>query len=148
MHFTVLYIMEDVKLEDLIKEYGGKKGVVNKIYDDFGTLYCDGCGEFEPENCYVCDWFQIGGRWFDILPAKNGISGDASFILKDTKETQNFCSICNIEDLDKNFEFENKIYGIADNCDYFENEDYMKQIFDKIRKNEIKGVIALLDCHS
>ena len=153
MHFTVLYVMENQSLDQLKNRFG-EEGVINKIYNEFGTLYCDGCGEWEPENFYICDWFQIGGRWLDLLPAKKGITGEGSF-MRYASSTNGNCSICDIEDLDENFDFEKTIYGVATDTDYYETNwrddsltDDMKEWFNKIRTKQIKGVVALIDCHS
>lgn len=137
MHFTVLYLMEGKKLDDVNTAL---------VEEEFGERFCDCCGESEPAIVDVCDWFQIGGRWDDQLKAKKGIKGDKSWSNADEESGENWFSIVEIEDLiepiSKKF-----IYAVADEHDYFEDEEWKTKFIQKINKKEIKGCVAVIDCH-
>ncbi len=142
MHFTVLYVKEDTKLEDISLDF---------VEQEFGDAFCDCCGEREPEISGVCDWFQIGGRWCDALKATRGIKGDPSWCCSPTAEIDAF-SISEIADLDDSFlttKLENLVYAIATPEMYVEHydKDIFKEMLDKIITKQIKGVVALVDCH-
>ena len=144
MHFTVLYFKEGLKLEDTSLE---------EIEEDFGEAYCYCCGEREADVMDVCDWFQIGGRWCDILEVVDGakgITGDPSWCIKDHEVKTNKVSACEVKDLASSFEevAEKNIYAVATETNYFENwEDEFKDLLTKIKNKEVNGVITLIDCH-
>lgn len=144
MHFTVLYFKENVKLEDINIEV---------IEEEFTHNYCCCCGETEPEIQYVCDWFQIGGRWCDILEVvegASGITGDPSWCSSGYKEETNKVSICEVKDLAPSFSHvvEKQIYAVATESKYFEEwEEEGKALLTKILNKEVEGVVTLIDCH-
>lgn len=140
MHFTVLYLMEGEKLEDVSTAL---------VEEEFAEDFCDCCGESEPAIYGVCDWFQVGGRWCDQLKAKKGIKGDKSW--GDTEESgDQWFSIVEIEDLLEPIS-KKLIYAVADRhgyyCDESDDEDWKTKLIQKINKKEIKGCVALIDCH-
>ena len=148
MHFTVLYFKENTTLEDLESSYSD---VSDFLTEDFGTKYCDCCGETEPEVSDICDWFQIGGRWCDALKATKGYSGSLSWSNVGQPEKKGQYSIVNSTDLDEDFlqnTVESGFYGVATESDYFEEDDpRFKEFMTKLKNKEIKGVIVLIDCH-
>lgn len=144
MHFTILYIMEDEKIENL--SYGS-------VEEEFSNQFCYCCGETEPPYP-ICDWFQIGGRWNDILWATKGIKGEPSW--GDTHETgpKQF-SIVEIRNLIKDINI-NNIHGVAsrnkgecweEGWGTGEKSSIVADYIEKINKKEIKGCVALIDCH-
>lgn len=143
MHFTVLYVKEDTKLEDI---------TLSDIEEEFGDAYCYCCGDREADIMNVCDWFQVGGRWSDVIKATRGIKGDPSWCSTPTTENDLF-SIVEIADVDEEFlttRLENFVYAVATPETYEENYDEnkeFKEIFNKVKNKQINGVIALIDCH-
>lgn len=148
MHFTVLYFKENTTLEELESSYSD---VADFLTEDFGTKYCDCCGETEPEVSDICDWFQIGGRWCDALKATKGYSGSLSWCNVGQPEKEGQYSIVNSTDLDEDFlqnNLERGFYGVATESDYFEEYDpEFKDFMTKLKNKEIKGVVVLIDCH-
>lgn len=144
MHFTVLYFKEGAKLEDTS---------LSSIEEDFGEAYCYCCGEREADVMDVCDWFQIGGRWCDILEVVDGatgIVGDPSWCNLDHKKETNKVSICEVKDLAPSFSnvVEKQIYAVATETNYFEKwDEESKVLLSKILNKEVNGVVALIDCH-
>jgi hypothetical protein len=138
MHFTTLYLLKGEELDNI---------GLSEIEEDFGDRFCYCCGETRPRYRYWCDWFQIGGRWCDLLLAKRGIVGSRAWGNKDDEAMPNRYSIVEIKDLEEdiNDEF---IYAVATKSRIFMDgdEEYHK-LLKKINNKEIKGVIALIDCH-
>lgn len=131
MHFTILYLMKDKDIDD----------VGSFFEESFGELYCDGCGEREPDRLDLCDWFVPGGRWAHdkILVDKRG----------------NSVELINIKDLSKEIP-EDMVYGIVgdsdDNTivipeDGFGTEANLQELLFKINNKKIEGMVALMDCH-
>ena len=147
MHFTTLFILKGEKLENLS---------MNEIENMFCERYCYCCGETHPKYQYWCDWFQIGGRWSDILKAKKGIKGSKSWCNQDEKSPKNLYSVVQIKDLTNKLPRDN-IYAVATKSRiYLEENDWQNgdvdphkfhQLLDQIDYKEFDGVIALIDCH-
>lgn len=141
MHFTTLYILQNEELENVD---------LSQIMGDFGDRFCYHCGETRPRYRYWCDWFQIGGRWCDIIKANKGINGDPSWAIKDDyKPKKGIYSIAEIKDLKEPISDE-WIYAIATKSRIYEKQEgggKFKSLLDKINNKQIKGVIALIDCH-
>lgn len=144
MHFTVLYFKENVKLEDTDLE---------QIEEEFANNYCYCCGETIPEIQSVCDWFQIGGRWCDILEVVDGaagVTGDPSWCNIDYEAETNKVSICEVKDLAPSFSnvVEKQIYAVATETEYFEKGELKyTELLTKILNKEVNGVVTLIDCH-
>lgn len=147
MHFTVVYFKENVTLKDLKSKY---LDIKDQLSEEFYTKYSDGCGERKPDIYDVCDWFQIGGRWNDMLRATKGYKGKASIFDLNKSTESNAFSIVNSADLEE--EFLNKIdscfAGVATELEYFEEGDpKFINFFTKLKNKEINGVLCLMDCH-
>lgn len=146
MHFTTLFLLKGKTLEDIS---------IGDIYQLYGESYCYSCGESTPKYLRFCDWFQVGGRWSDILKAKKGIKGDTSWA-NDEKSLPNTFSVCEIKDLMEPIK-EEQIYSIATKSRmYIKGNDYSwfktnnekyEELLRKINNKEINGVIALIDNH-
>lgn len=138
MHFTTLYLLKNEELDNVS---------VDSVSEDFFYRFCYGCGENVPKYQYWCDWFQIGGRWCDLFKAKRGLVGERSWCNTDEKHTKNTYSIVEIKDLKEEID-ENWIYAIATRSRiYHEGSDKYKDLLQKINSKQIKGVVALVDCH-
>ena len=138
MHFTTLYLLKGEELDNVS---------TSTIEEDFYERFCYGCGENVPKYQYWCDWFQIGGRWCDILKAKKGLVGERSFCNKDEKQLKNHFSIAEIKDLTGDLDT-NYIYAVATRSRiYHSGSDKYADLIKKINNKQIKGVVALIDCH-
>ena len=148
MHFTTLFVLKNAKLEELTPQM---------IEELFCERYCYCNGETSPKYLWWCDWFQIGGRWSDILTAKNGVKGERSWANKDEDDEEGKFSIVNIEDLTEPLPRQ-LIYSVATKSRIYTNEngwqvgaindeDKYNQMLDDIDNKKYKGVIALIDCH-
>lgn len=149
MHFTTLFVLKGQKLEDLNSSI---------VEDIFSERYCYCCGEQKPKYQYWCDWFQIGGRWCDILKAKKGIHCTRGYPNVGEPVVEGKFSVVNIEDLLEPIN-EEHIYAIATKSRIYQSsdewggsesgvdEDKFHELLDKINNKQIKGVIALIDCH-
>ena len=138
MHFTTLYLLQNEELDNISDSY---------VEEDFCDRFCYCCGETRPRYNYWCDWFQIGGRWCDLLKAKKGIVGARSWCNKEEESEPNTYSIAEIKDLTENIS-EEYIYAIATRSRIYEADtDKFKQLLNKINTKQIKGVVALIDCH-
>ena len=147
MHFTILYIMENEKLENIS---------CWSVEDEFRDRFCYCLGETDPPTP-ICDWFSIGGRWEDNMIAIKGIkaSGSRADEPKEGpgKRSKRF-SIVEIKNLIKPIKKE-EIYGVAfrdsEECISPDNNENAEQIIsewlNKINNKEIKGCVALIDCH-
>ena len=147
MHFTTLFVLKNETLDDIGSW---------DIEQMFGQRFCYSCGESKPMYQYWCDWFQIGGRWADILHATNGIYGEQSFF-GDGKTTKGCYSIVEIKDLTEPIN-ESQIYAIATKSRIYQKSsdwqiggnyapDKFDKLLDDINNKRFNGVIALIDCH-
>ena len=126
------------------------------IENDFGERFCYCCGETKPRYEYWCDWFQIGGRWCDLLKAKRGYVGERSWANEKDKQNKNSYSVVEIKDLTAPLPRSN-IYAVATKSRIYTKDNIwqngeanptkFKRLLDKIDNKQIKGVIALIDCH-
>ena len=140
MHFTTLFLLKGAKLEDLSK---------NEIEDMFCDRFCYCCGETKPMYDYWCDWFQIGGRWCDMLKATKGITCDRGYPNEGEPIVKGKYSIVEIKDLEEEINKE-YIYAIATKSRIYQNKvgkDKFTQLLNDINNKKINGVIALIDCH-
>ena len=148
MHFTTLFILKGEKLENLSH---------SEIENMFFERYCYGCGENTPKYMSWCDWFQIGGRWCDILQAKKGIHCTRSFPNEDMPTIKNEFSIVQISDLTAPLPRVN-LYSIATKSRmYVKENDWQdgaivdekkfNKFLDDIDNKVFDGVIAVIDCH-
>ena len=138
MHFTTLFILKGEKLDDISFQ---------EIDDMFCERFCYCCGESRPMYEYWCDWFQIGGRWCDLLVATKGKVGERSWCNQDDKMEQNHFSIVEIKDLTNDIDKE-MIYAVATKSRiYHDCDEKYHQLIDQINAKQINGVIALIDCH-
>ena len=147
MHFTTLFILKNEKLDDIS---------LSDIVETFGERFCYSCGESRPMYRYWCDWFQIGGRWCDILKAKKGLVGERSWCNKDEKQPKNRYSIVEIKDLTAPID-EDNIYAIATKSRIYQkdsewtggvpNPAKFDKLLSDINNKRFNGVIALIDCH-
>ena len=143
MHFTILYVMENEELENIN---------LGTVAEQFSDQFCYCCGETEPP-CPICDWFQIGGRWNDPFWATKGIKGEKSWGDSHSTGPKQF-SIVEIKNLIKPIEVKD-IFGVAsrDSGDCIQSDwgggdkQGIVDLINKINKKEIKGCIALIDCH-
>lgn len=136
MHFTTLYIMRGKTLEDVCQ---------GLIENEFCDRFCYCCGATRPRYKSWCDWFQIGGRWNDagVLKATRGFVGDNGVGDNYDKPTY---SVCEIKDLVEDIDID-MIYAIATQTRIIEDKEEIKKYLDKINSKQIKGVVALIDCH-
>lgn len=147
MHFTTLFLLKGAKLEDLSK---------NEIEELFCDRFCYCCGETKPMYDYWCDWFQIGGRWCDMLKATKGITCDRGYPNEGEPIVKGKYSIVEIKDLEEEIN-EEYIYAIATKSRIYQNnnewggnkvdKDKFTQLLNDINNKKINGVIALIDCH-
>ena len=147
MHFTTLFILKNETLDN-IKLWD--------IEDEFGKRFCYSCGESTPKYRYWCDWFQIGGRWADLLKAKRGIFGERSCLGDKNEPETGLYSIVEIKDLTAPLDT-NSIYAVATKSRIYQksdewtcgkpNEEKFNKLIDDINNKRFKGVIALIDCH-
>ena len=147
MHFTTLFVLKNKTLEDL-SHYD--------IEDMFSDRFCYYYGETTPKYKRWCDWFQIGGRWCDILKAKKGIHCERRWSNDNVPVVEGEYSIVNIHDLteplprDEIYSVATKSKIILKNYDWnYGNVDEEKfnQLLDDIDNKKFKGIIALIDCH-
>lgn len=147
MHFTTLFVLKGEKLED-INDFS--------VSNDFGDRFCYFCGETKPRYKDWCDWFEIGGRWCDILKAKRGIHCRRGWSNNNSKVVDGEFSIAQIKDLTEPLD-RDLIYSVATRSRVFmkngawqygkvEREKYEK-LLDDIDAKRFDGVIALMDCH-
>lgn len=151
MHFTTLYLLKGEELENVS---------LGEIEEDFSIRFCYCCGEQTPKYEWWCDWFQIGGRWTDILKAKKGIYGERSWCNTDKKTKKGSYSVVEIKDLTEDID-ENEIYAIATKSRIYtnpengygsnegntSNRDMFHKLLNQINNKQINGVVALIDCH-
>lgn len=143
MHFTIIYILKNKKLEDVS---------LDSIERDFCDRFCYCNGETRAKYKNYCDWFMIGGRWVDLLKASRGIKGNASWgyteeELKEIANDKTRFSIVEIKDLIENI---GEPYGVATLSKIYDSDsgnEQKKKYVDLINQKKIKGVIALIDCH-
>ena len=137
MHFTTLYILKNEELDNVN---------LSTIEEDFSERFCYCCGETRPRYRWWCDWFQIGGRWCDMLRASKGIKGKRSWCNEDEKDQKGHFSVAEIKDLKGKIELEN-IYAVATKSRIYEGDEEIQKWLDKINNKTFKGVVALIDCH-
>ena len=147
MHFTTLFILSGENLENTSAQ---------QIEDLFCDNFCYCCGETHPKYQSWCDWFQIGGRWCDILKAKKGIHCVRGWSNDNAPIENDKFSIVNISDLTGKLP-RNQIYAVATRSRiYLENDEWQggdvnptkfHQLLDMIDNKQLNGVIALIDCH-
>ena len=140
MHFSTLFLLKNKTLDNIC---------FSEIEKDFAKRFCYCCGETTPKYRNWCDWFQIGGRWCDILEAKRGLVGERSWCNENEKRLPDTFSVVEIEDLTKKIDIES-IYAIATKSRIYEynyEKEKFQSLLDKINNKKIKGVIALIDCH-
>ena len=147
MHFTTLFILKNETLDTIS---------TSEIEDMFSERFCYCCGEQRPMYRYWCDWFQIGGRWCDILKATRGITCSRGYPNKGEPIIKGQYSIVEIKDLTEPID-RDMIYSVATKSRiYLKSNDWQDgivdpnkfaELLDKIDKKLIKGVIALIDCH-
>lgn len=148
-HFNVLYVKENISIEDLIKKYGSEKRVSEKLEEEFLDKYCDACGEYEPRIETLCDY---AGSWGDVLEATRGIKSPFE------NTPGNKYQVVNVEDMtdDELAKLEKRVYGFAVEArkgkrainNYYEDGDlnYFEYI-KKLQNREIKGACIFIDCH-
>lgn len=149
MHFTTLFILKGETLDNINQSI---------VENTFGERFCYCCGETRPMYDYWCDWFQIGGRWCDILKAKKGIHCTREYPNKGEPVNKGEFSIVEIKDLTEPIN-ENQIYAIATKSRIYQSsndwggtesgvdKDKFHDLLHKINTKQINGVIALIDCH-
>ncbi len=145
MHFTTLFVLKNETLENISR---------SEIEDMFAERFCYCCGETKPKYHYYCDWFQLGGRWSDILKAKKGIRCEKCWSNDYAKDEKDMFSIVEIKDLIDELP-KDRIYAVATKSRIYEHSDGFYFInpekFDKfindINNKKFNGVIALIDCH-
>lgn len=147
MHFTTLFVLKNEDLENLS---------INEIEDMFSERYCYCCGETKPKYQYWCDWFQIGGRWCDMLKAKKGIHCKRGWSNDNAPIVKNEYSVANIKDLTAPLNRQ-MIYAVATKSRiYLEDSDWQQgnvnpdkfhKLLDDIDNKKFNGVIAFIDCH-
>ena len=149
MHFTTLFVLKGEDLDNLNQSI---------IEDMFCESFCYCCGENTPKYEYWCDWFQIGGRWCDMLKAKKGIHCTRGYPNEGEPVVEGKFSVVNIEDLEEPID-KSYIYAIAtksriyqSNNDWGGNEkgvnlDKFTKLLNDINNKAFKGVVALIDCH-
>lgn len=149
MHFTTLYLLKGKELENISK---------SQIEEDFCDRFCYCCGETRPKYDYWCDWFQIGGRWCDMLRATKGLTCDRGYPNEGEPIVPNRFSIVEIKDLTEPIDAK-YIYAIATKSRIYQNSNNwggnengvnkgkFHELLDKINNKQIHGVIALVDCH-
>ena len=147
MHFTTLFILKGETLEDI------GEGEIESIFQD-NFCYC--CGETRPRYRYWCDWFQIGGRWPDILKATKGIHCERGWSNDNAPIVKGEFSIVEIKDLTAPIKREN-IYAVATKSRIYQHSelwtggkadvDNYNRLLDAIDNKKFNGVIALIDCH-
>ena len=142
MHFTTLYLLKGETLDNVS---------LSSIEQDFSDRFCYCYGETRPKYRYWCDWFQIGGRWCDMIQAKRGIVGKRSWANKDDEPNKDHYSIVEVKDMEGEIGIDiNSIYAIATKSRIFETDIYpdkVKKIIQDINEKKFKGVIAFIDCH-
>lgn len=147
MHFTTLFVLKGAKLEELTQRE------VDKMFEE---RFCYCCGETRPKYKYWCDWFQIGGRWSDILEAKKGICCESSWSNNYAEKEDGKFSIVQISELTQPLP-RHLIYSVATkskiilknddwNCGEVDQAKFNKML-DDIDNKKFDGVIALMDCH-
>lgn len=173
MHFSVLFILEGFKKEDLsneqinemfYEEFCNQEDIDN-IYEQFGEDQ-DKLEE-ELEKFYdqgkenICDWFELGGRWTkQLIKTEKGKGRNGEWYglkclkkeeLEEYNNKENWCDIANIEDIVEIYE--NGIHNIAmlggtyydtENC--LQKEEW-KYVIKGILDHKIKGCVAIIDCH-
>ena len=138
MHFTTLFILKGEKLENISLKY---------IEDLFCDRFCYCCGETTPKYEWWCDWFQVGGRWCDILVANKGIVGERSWCNQEEEQEPNHFSIVEIKDLKEPIN-EDSIYAVATKSRiYQDGDEKYHSLIEQINSKQFDGVIALIDCH-
>ena len=147
MHFTTLFILKGEKLEDYSKE---------EIEDIFCERFCYCCGETKPKYLYWCDWFQIGGRWGDLLKAKKGIHCDRGWSNDNAPIVPGEFAVAQISELTEPLP-RNRIYSVATKSQIIlKSEDWtvgkvdeekFNKILDDIDNKKFEGIVALIDCH-
>lgn len=147
MHFTTLFILKGEKLENISE---------HEIEEIFSERFCYCCGETKPKYQNWCDWFQIGGRWCDVLKAKKGLHCTRGYPNEDEPVVKGQFSIVEVKDLTDKLP-RNLIYSVATKSRiYIKNDDWacgevdeakFNELLDKIDNKEFEGVIAMIDCH-
>ena len=138
MHFTTLFILKGEKLENINHSI---------IEDLFSDRYCYNCGETRPRYRYWCDWFQIGGRWCDMLKADRGIHCTRGYPNVGVPVNEGEFSVVQISELKEPID-KKDIYAVATKSRLYEEgeEDY-DRLIDAVNNKKFDGVIALIDCH-
>ena len=147
MHFTTLFILKNETLENISK---------SEIEDLFSDRFCYCCGESRPMYRYWCDWFQIGGRWSDMLKAKKGIHCERGWSNDNAPVVDGEFAICEIKDLTEPIN-RDYIYAVATKSRIYQksndwtggnaNPEKFEKLLDQIDNKQFNGVIALIDCH-
>lgn len=155
MHFSVLYFKENKKLDDIniydleddfgmkfCYEYNDCDYIYNEETDEYEEIF-----DFEDSICGICDWFQLGGRWVDMLQASRGISSEQ---LLASGENANGYSVVEVKDLNDDFlkDIDELFYGVATETSYATQGDFeFDEFMTKLKNKELVGVISIIDCH-
>lgn len=147
MHFTTLFVLKNETFESISR---------SQIEDMFAERFCYCCGETKPKYHYWCDWFQIGGRWPDMLKAKKGIRCEKGWSNDYAEDQEGMFSVVEIKDLTDKLP-KDYIYAIATKSRIYEhvdgydeklvNQDMFTRLINDINNKKFNGVIALIDCH-
>ena len=140
MHFSTIYILKGEELDNINASI---------IEEDFSDRFCYCCGETRPRYRYWCDWFQIGGRWCDILKAPKGFHCTRGYPNEGEPIIDNQFSVVEVKDLLEAID-ENSIYSVLDIDEeiiYTREYPEFKELLDAINNKQVSGVIALIDCH-
>ena len=147
MHFTTLFILKGEDLENISQD---------EIEDSFAERFCYDCGETTPKYLHWCDWFEVGGRWGDIIKAKKGIHCERDWSNENAPIIKGEYSIVNVKDLTEPLNRQ-QIYSVATKSRiYLKSDDWaygnvnpekFNKILDDIDNKRFDGVIALIDCH-
>lgn len=177
MHFSVLVIMEPSC--DNIKEQLGSllekfdmdaelefedmtEDIENEFYEskyiDFETYLKDYGYEYNGDRIgrYVnfdgiYDWYQIGGRFSEILKLKENVKNIES--LNDKDLTSLYTNIAYKEDLDlDNIKFDERYYGLIYNDEYYDeyctNENFTDLITKIVKESPENSIFCTIDMHN
>lgn len=172
MHFSVLVVGDNVEeqlapfdqslevesdeicetYEELLVKHAGDiagKDPISWLKDYYGKDYIDENGNLmylgNPNAQW--DWYEIGGRWCDVIVIKDGVYYPSDSVAADyplyaiTGQTCRALKkdIFNVEEL-----LNDKLYAVVDGCSWFEDKESIRRVFENANDEEW---ITIVDCH-
>lgn len=105
--------------------------------------------ELEPFALDTFDWYQLGGRWFNVLKLKDGavgVGGEPSLLAKDKTPKKGHCDQAKAKDLDFTIfkdKFTPRILHKGEWFGFGDSQEFMQKV-ESIRDDE---TVSAVDIH-